>query len=67
VGVCDYSEACGDLDSPAILIVRVSAMESSSFIESVMEAREDPQTSTAVFCFAIPFNQTVWEPWMHCF
>jgi len=36
-------------------------MESSSFIESVVEAREDPQTLTALFCLAIPYNPTVCE------
>jgi len=33
----------------------------ASFIESVVEAREDPQTPTAEFCFAIPYNLIVCE------
>jgi len=53
-------EALGDLDSVQWRVV-------ASFIESVEEAREDPQTSTAVFFSATPCNPTVCEPWMHCF
>jgi len=37
-----------------------SIMEYSSFIESVVKAREDPQISTAVFRIAIPYNPAVW-------
>jgi len=39
---CGYSEARCDHDN-------ASGKESNIFIESVVEAREDPQTSTAVF------------------
>jgi len=31
----------------------------------MVEAKEDPQTLTAVFCFAISNNPTVCEPWIH--
>jgi len=58
---CGYTEArrsCVDCNESASM----STMDSSSLIETVMEEREDPQTSTAVFCSAIPYNQTVCEP-----
>jgi len=41
-------------------------MESNSFNKSVGEFRDDPQTSTALFCFAILYDPKVCEPWMHC-
>jgi len=63
---CSYSEVwrpCIDYNENA----SESAIESNSFTETVVEVSEDPQTSTAVFCCAIPYNPTACEPWIHWF
>jgi len=44
-----------------------SEMESCSSTESVLVARKDTQTLTAVFCFAIQYNLTVCELWIRWF